>query len=225
MDVLSRFLDKHHVSARSTTLIADRSNGRIIAFPNGQKGVRVENKKLTVATLTDIDDPDVREAYHRHADSDTDNFVFRSPANGDDLIAAFANFPDGFGQPWQVITLTPIDDFVGTLKATNRLIMVVIIILIAIELFFIYIASSRLSRPVENVSRQLQAIESLQFDVPASRPSNIREIAGLEHAAALLRNSLKSFSSFVPLDIVRQLIKSGIPLTLGVEPRYLIPPP
>jgi class 3 adenylate cyclase len=32
---------------------------------------------------------------------------------------------------------------------------------------------------------------------------------------------LKSFSSFVPLDVVRQLIKSGIPLTLGVEPRFL----
>jgi arylsulfatase A-like enzyme/class 3 adenylate cyclase len=66
-----------------------------------------------------------------------------------------------------------------------------------------------------------EAIESLQFEVPASRPSNIREIARLEHAASLLRNSLKSFSSFVPLDIVRQLIKSGIPLTLGVEPRFL----
>jgi class 3 adenylate cyclase len=57
--------------------------------------------------------------------------------------------------------------------------------------------------------------------VPTSRPSNIREIARLESAAALLRNSLKSFSSFVPLDIVRQLIKSGIPLSLGVEPRFL----
>jgi hypothetical protein len=90
-----------------------------------------------------------------------------------------------------------------------------------IELFFIFFASRRLSQPVENVSEQLQAIESLQFDVPASRPSNIREIARLESAAALLRSSLKSFSSFVPLDIVRQLIKSGIPLTLGVEPRFL----
>src|SRR6202035_2628117 len=98
---------------------------------------------------------------------------------------------------------------------------VVIIILTAIELFFIYVASSRLSQPVENVSEQLQAIESLQFDVPASRPSNIREIARLEHAASLLRNSLKSFSSFVPLDVVRQLVKSGIPLALGVEPRFL----
>jgi class 3 adenylate cyclase/ABC-type nitrate/sulfonate/bicarbonate transport system substrate-binding protein len=221
MDVLSRFLDKHRASAHSTTLIADRNNGKIIAFPNEKKGVRVENGKIKIATLADIDDPDVREASRQHAGADTDSLVFRSPANGEDLIAAFANFPDGFGQPWQVITLTPIDDFVGTLKATNRLIMVVIVILTMIELFFIYFASTRLSRPVENVSQQLQAIESLQFDVPASRPSKIREIARLESAASLLRTSLKSFSSFVPLDVVRQLIKSGIPLTLGVEPRFL----
>ncbi|SHM66352.1 ABC transporter substrate-binding protein [Bradyrhizobium lablabi] len=221
IDVLSRFLDKHRASAHSTTLIADRNDGKIIAFPNMQKGVRVENDKLRIATLADIDDPDVREASRQHARTDADSFAFRSPANGEDVIAAFANFPDGFGQPWQVITLTPIDDFVGTLKATNRLIMVVIIILTMIELFFIYFASRRLSRPVENVSQQLQAIEGLQFDVPTSQPSNIREIAKLEHAASLLRNSLKSFSSFVPLDIVRQLIKSGIPLTLGVEPRFL----
>jgi class 3 adenylate cyclase len=52
-------------------------------------------------------------------------------------------------------------------------------------------------------------------------PSNIREIAKLESAASLLRTSLQSFSSFVPLDVVRQLIKSGIPLALGVEPRQL----
>jgi class 3 adenylate cyclase len=221
MDVLSRFLDKHRTSAHSTTLIADRSNGKIIAFPDKQKGVRIENGVLKIATLADIDDLDVREAYRQHALLDTDRFIFRSPATGTQSIAALANFPDGFGQPWQVITLTPIDDFVGTLKATNRLMMMIIIVLTAIELFFIYFAASRLSRPVENVSRQLQAIESLQFDVPASRPSNIREIARLESAASLLRTSLKSFSSFVPLDVVRQLIKSGIPLTLGVEPRLL----
>src|ERR1700730_6821707 len=221
MDVLSRFLDKHRISARSTTLIADRNNGKIIAFPNKQKGVRIENEKLKIATLADIDDPDVRGAYRQHARADTDSFVFKSSTTGEDLIAAFANFPDGFGQPWQVITLTPIDDFVGTLKATNRLMMIVIIILTMVELFFIYFASSRLSRPVENVSQQLQAIESLQFDLPTSRPSKIREIARLESAASLLRTSLKSFSSFVPLDVVRQLIKSGIPLTLGVEPRFL----
>src|SRR6201746_2210581 len=221
MDVVSRFLDKRRASAHSTTLIADRNNGKIIAFPDKQKSVRIENGVLKIATLNDIDDLDVRAAHRQHKLGGSNSFVFQSPANGEDVIAAFANFPAGFGQPWQVITLTPIDDFVGTLKSTNRLMMVVIIILTVVELFFIYFASRRLSRPVENVSRQLQAIEGLNFDTPARPPSNIQEIARLESAAALLRTSLKSFSSFVPLDVVRQLIKSGIPLTLGVEPRFL----
>ncbi|HEX7564954.1 MAG TPA: ABC transporter substrate-binding protein [Bradyrhizobium sp.] len=221
VDVLSRFLDKHRTSTHSTTLIADSNSGKIIAFPEKQKGVRIENGILKIATITDIDDLNVREAYRQHSRIGTESFVFRSPVNGEDLIAAFAKFPGGFGQPWQVITLTPIDDFIGTLKATNRLMMLVIIILTMVELFFIYFASSRLSRPVENVSRQLQAIESLDFEALARPPSKIQEIAKLESAASLLRTSLKSFSSFVPLDVVRQLIKSGIPLTLGVEPRFL----
>jgi ABC-type nitrate/sulfonate/bicarbonate transport system substrate-binding protein len=206
VDALSRFLDKHRTSAGSTTFVADRNTGKIIAFPDKQKGVRIENGAIKIATLTDIDDPEVREASRQHARAGADSFVFQSPTNGEDLIAAFANFPGGFGQPWQVITVTPLDDFVGTLKRTNRLMMVVIIGLTMIELFFIYFASSRLSRPVENVSRQLQAIESLNFDTPARRPSNIQEIAKLESAASLLRTSLKSFSSFVPLDVVRQLV-------------------
>jgi class 3 adenylate cyclase/ABC-type nitrate/sulfonate/bicarbonate transport system substrate-binding protein len=221
VDVLSRFLDKHRASARSTTFVADRNNGKIIAFPDKQKGVRIESGVLKIATLTDIDDPDVREANRQRVRTGADRLMFQSPTNGEDLIAAFANFPSGFGQPWQVITITPIDDFVGTLKKTNRLMMLVIIGLTMVELFFIFYASRRLSRPVENVSRQLQAIESLDFDAPARPASNIQEIASLESAASLLRTSLKSFSSFVPLDVVRQLIKSGIPLTLGVESRFL----
>ena len=221
IDVLSRFLDKHRASAHSTTLIADRDSGKIIAFPDKQKGVRVENGLIKIATVADIEDPNVREAHRQHALARTDSFTFRSPVNGEEFIAAFANFPGGFGQPWQVITLAPIDDFIGTLKATNRLMMLVIIILTAIELFFIYFASRQLSRPVEDVSRQLQAIKNLNFETHEAPPSHIKEIARLESAASLLRTSLKSFSSFVPLDVVRQLIKSGIPLTLGVEPRFL----
>ena len=75
MEVLSRFLDEYRGSARSTTLIADRNNGKIIVFPNKQKGVRVENGKLKIATLANIDDPNVREATRQHADVNTDSLV------------------------------------------------------------------------------------------------------------------------------------------------------
>ena len=66
LDVLSRFLDKQRASAGSTTFVADRNNGKIIAFPDKQKGVRIEKGALEIATLADIDDPVVREAHQQH---------------------------------------------------------------------------------------------------------------------------------------------------------------
>jgi hypothetical protein len=70
--------------------------------------------------------------------------------------------------------------------------------LAASELLLIYILSRRLSRPIESTSRDLKSVETLSFDQPISRPSNMREIAQFQSAAALLRNSLRSFCSFAP---------------------------
>jgi adenylate cyclase len=81
--------------------------------------------------------------------------------------------------------------------------------------------SRRLSHPIETISQDLKAVENLSFESPPGRPSNVREIAQLQAATTLLRNSLKSFASFAPVDVIRGLIKSGIPLTLGVEKRCL----
>jgi class 3 adenylate cyclase/ABC-type nitrate/sulfonate/bicarbonate transport system substrate-binding protein len=220
-DILSRYLGNHRASARSTTIIADPTNGEVIAYPDQEKSVRTTDGRLEVAKLDNIADDNVREAYQQHTQANQDDFLFRSPLTGEEMSAAFTRFPDSFGQPWEVIILTPTNDFVGSLKATNQQVVVVIIVLITIEFFLIYFLSARLSRPIESVSQQLKPVESLSFDSPQQRRSKIREIAQLESAVSLLRNSLQSFCSFVPLDVVRQLIKSGTPLTLGVEPRFL----
>jgi adenylate cyclase len=137
------------------------------------------------------------------------------------LSASFTPVPESFGQPWEVLNLTPTADFVGALEATNRQMVAIIVVLAVLELLLMYFVSARLARPIEAVSQELNAVENLSFVSPPARKSRIGEIAQLQSAAALLRNSLQSFSSFVPLDVVRQLIRSGIPLALGVEPRFL----
>jgi adenylate cyclase len=71
------------------------------------------------------------------------------------------------------------------------------------------------------ISGNLKSIESLSFDQQTDRPSTIREIAQLQSAASLLRNSLQSFLAFAPVEVVKNIIKSGIPLTLGAETRPL----
>jgi len=208
MDVLSRFLANHRASAHSTSLIADQSNGRIIASAVREQSVQPIDGKLTIATLDNVGDPNVRAAARIRRETGRGHFLFNSPMNGDEVSASFVKFPDSFGKPWQTIILTPTNDFIGDLKIANRKSVLVIIGLTAVELLLIYALSRRLSRPIEDISHELESVESLAFEASPIRASNIKEIAHLQSAAALLRNSLRSFSSFVPLDIVRELIKS-----------------
>jgi len=221
LDVLSRFLADHRASRNSMTIIADPMDWKIIAASDREKSVRSNAGVLQIAKLDDVADPAVREAYRQHSQTNQDTFFFRAPSIGEQLSASFATFPVSFGRPWEVIVLTPTSDFVGILAATNRQMVLVIGLLTAIELCLTSFLAKWLSRPIENVSQQLQSIENLSFEAPPVRWSRIREIAQLQSAASLLRTSLRSFASFVPLDVVRQLIKSGAPLTLGVELRFL----
>ena len=137
------------------------------------------------------------------------------------MSASFTKVPESFLKSWIVVNVTPTNDFVGALEATNRQMVVIIVALTALELILMYFVSARLARPIELVSRELKSVENLSFDGVSARRSGIGEIAQLQSAAALLRNSLQSFSSFVPLDVVRELIRSGTPLALGVEPKFL----
>jgi hypothetical protein len=99
--------------------------------------------------------------------------------------------------------------------------IVLIAALTGIELLLIYFFSRRLSRPIESVSRELRSVEDLTFSHAAAPSSKIKEIKDLQTALSLFETSLRSFSSFVPLGVVRELIKTGIPLTLGAESRFM----
>jgi class 3 adenylate cyclase/ABC-type nitrate/sulfonate/bicarbonate transport system substrate-binding protein len=221
LDVMSRFLATHRASRHSTTIVADPADGTVVASPDKQKGVQIIDGKLDIARLQNIDDEDVREAYRLHTQMNQDEFLFPSPHDGRELSASFARFPESFGRPWEAVILTPTDDFIGQMKATNQKIVVLIITLSAVELLLIYLLSRRLAQPIESISRDLKSVEELSFAQTPHRSSKVREIAQLQAAAALLRNSLQSFSAFAPVDVVKGLIKSGIPLALGVEKRSL----
>jgi len=221
LDVLSRFLTSHRASPHSTTIIANPTKGTIIAYPDLKKIVRSENDRLELATLATIADDNVREAHRVQSETNSDDFFFTSPQNGAEISASFTRFPGSFGQPWEIITLTPTDDFVGTLKRTNRQMIILIGALTGLELLLTYAFSRRLSRPIEGVSKELRLVEDLTFSHALRASSKIKEIKELQTAVSLFETSLRSFSSFVPLDVVRQLIKSGAPLTLGVEQRFM----
>jgi class 3 adenylate cyclase len=218
--LLSKFLELHKVSPHSATLIVDKS-GQIIADSIPDLGVHQSDGKLVFATIADLADPAVVKAAEVQAATKSDHVRFTLPSTGMEYIALFSAFPADFRKSWEVLIVVPLDDFIGDLKATNRDLALLILSLIAVEAALIFIVAKRISRPIKAVARDVQTIQSLQFGVRDPPRSNIREIFQLENAVELMSNSLRSFSAFVPVGIVRQLIDSGSPLTLSGESRFL----
>src|SRR6185503_4881732 len=137
LDKLSQFLRSHQVSPNSLTLIVDEVD-RIIAHPIPEKSVRKVGDKLALRTLTESDDAGIRAALQARGDGVRGTFRFVEPASGEEMIASMVPFPASFQRPWRVVTVTPMDDFVGPLNATNRIIVFLICFLIGFELVFIH---------------------------------------------------------------------------------------
>jgi adenylate cyclase len=217
---LSDLLAKRKASANSITVIADEQ-GKLIAHPEPGRAVRKVDGKLQVNDLEKVGDPQIVEAVRRHASANADRFTFELELDGTEYVALFSEVPAGPAKKWQVLVVTPTDDFVGQLKRTNRKLIWVMLVLVVVESALIYVMARQISRPIETVSDAIQRIRSLSFGDGAPVGSRIREIAQLQRATTLLDNALRSFSLFAPVGIVRDLIDSGRPLAPGMEQRFM----
>jgi class 3 adenylate cyclase len=219
-DILARHLATQKTSSNSTAFIIDHF-GKIIAHPDPAAGIRSVEGKLVLATVSDLADQATAMAGQARIATGADRVTFTVPATGVDYIAVFSRFPPSFPKPWEVAIVVPLDDFVGGLKQTNRNLVLLIIASIVVEVLLIIIAARRIAKPIELVSQEMHELQSLQFSRGHPPRSMIGEIFQLQQAVNLMSNSLRSFSAFVPVGIVRELVNSGRPLTLSGESRFL----
>jgi class 3 adenylate cyclase len=220
LNEMSKFLDAHKASPNSVTLVVD-DRDNIISYPVMAKGVRHSGSKVELANVSELDVPQVVKAVQLHKTSGVDRFNFELAPDGKEYVALFSRIAGKFFKKWEVIVVTPIDDFVGALKQTNRKLIWLMAALVLLESAMIYIMARKISRPIEIVSGAIERSRSLSFGHKHFRESRIREIDQLQKATVLLDNALRSFSVFVPVGLVRGLIESGKPLAPSVESRFM----
>ena len=88
-------------------------------------------------------------------------------------------------------------------------------ILIGIDL------SRRISRPVTAITKDLARVASFDISRDPSPTSFVREINELGISVDRMKAGLRSFSHYVPTDLVRKLLAQGIDAELGGELRTL----
>ena len=220
LDVVSRYLSEHRFSAHSVTMLLD-GQGKILAHPDRLQSMRRQGDAVVFTNLDAFPDASIAQAAAERRERGLDHLIYRSRDNGAEYLATFSRFPDTFGQKWEVLTVTPTEDFQGNLKATHRRLQLLMTLMAALELLLIYLISGRLAEPINGLSREMQNLSALSFGTREKRNSPIREVAQLQKSVTLLHNSLKSFAAFVPIGVVRELVLSGKPLTRSVQPKEL----
>lgn len=217
---LSQFLIDHRVTENSIMMIADQS-GKLVAHPeyatkNSQDSIKKEAK-----TLSALNDDRVTVALAERERLKSDRFVFTVGKDKVEYIGVFSPFPKDFNKPWQLITITPTEDFVGHINATNRWLLTFGIIALIVQILLIYPMSRSISRPLEHLVVEVTNIRRFKFNGHINTKSYVSEVKFLFEAIDLLEKTIASFTLYVPKGLVQQLLGSGLGAKLGVENRCL----
>jgi adenylate cyclase len=145
----------------------------------------------------------------------------RFTSDGKEYLASFHGFPERYGKPWTVGTLVPVNDFIGGLKKTLAQVALVSLVLLLSAVVIIIVAARRILRPLALISQDMNRIQNLEIDESVKHASFFYEIDTIGNALASMKHGLKSFSKFVPVTLVKQLIASGTGAELGGEKRRL----
>jgi adenylate cyclase len=220
LKAFSRFLSDNRTTPNSISILTD-GTGNIVAHSQFELGISKKGDEQVQNRVDKLQDARVLTALGERLRTSKDSFKFHAGPDDTEYLALFTAFPQDFNKPWETLTITPTDDFVGEIRRTNRALLVFSVVAFLLQIVLIYMISRMIARPIEQLAREVMNIREFRFDKMSKISSSISEISYLSDAIALLERALQSFASYVPTLLVKQLLESGHGTKLGVESRFL----
>ena len=194
-------------------------NGRVVLVSDD--GLVLAHPKAPVVRGTELvrldtlDDPAVKAL--RAAGAGATQFEL----GGETYLARTQSIEMPGGPAWQVLAYAPEADFTSGLR--GRVITSLLISLVAV-LFAVAIAwvlARRVARPLIGLSKEMEQVGQLHLDDTTDHASAFKEIDMMNTALVKMKGGLRSFARYVPRDLVRTLVASGLDAELTGELRTL----
>ena len=123
---------------------------------------------------------------------------------------------------WQLAIIVPEAEFLAEIDRTIRMLAVGLgLFLLAAGWLAARGARRFLADPVARVAQDVRAVERFELEGIAHRPSRLVEIDQLSSAIARMAAGLADFAKFIPTELVRRLLESGVRAEPGGERREL----
>lgn len=204
--------------------------GEVVAHPalhlaqiTGQKS------SAKVVAIADIADPllrafdDARKSATRMSGkAATDRFVIRS--GGQEFFAGYRTVQidqaDG-GMKWIVGAYAPESDFMEVLARNRRVAFVIAVVALGFGVLIALLLARRIAAPLGQLASEMEEIGNFQFSERPTMPTLFREIAMMDQSLLRMKGGLRSFSHYVPTDLVRAVLASGQDARLGGHSRQV----
>jgi adenylate cyclase len=145
---------------------------------------------------------------------------FTDPA-GRAYVAAFHRIETAGPANIRLAVVAPLDEFYSQIISERRTLFVLALGFVIATLPLAFWLGSLMARSMRELARQTDEIQRFQIaDRPRLR-SMIDEIDELGRSVFTMRTVVRNFASFIPRQIVRQLIESGASLELGGSRREI----
>lgn len=219
---ISNFFQSNKISKNSQTFVVDAS-GKIIIGTDFEKMFYEKDGAVASRSLLDYADPAVNIAAAERSRAANKPFEFVSGEQSRKYLAQFSPVPNKLNQQWEILSVAPLEDFLEEMEAANHSLLVfgagLAIILLII---FYYVVKVLISKPVEGLVFELQQLLEFNNSSGVHRlQTRIEELGILADAINRLKVTLNAFVAYVPRDLVGGLLKSGRPIEIGGESRYM----
>ncbi len=121
----------------------------------------------------------------------------------------------GRGQRLWIIVAVPEDDFFGDLKKRRNATAAIAFIALIIAFFMANFLARRYSKPINELVHESEKMQKLNVDKGKPIESKIKEVNQLADAQEKMRVALKSFSTYIPTEVVKELINQGEAAKIG----------
>jgi adenylate cyclase len=212
---ISRFTTALAVSEHGKALVLTE-DGDVVGLPRDPRFESPEDLRAHVLTpITALGMPEIDagvRAWNERGIGPGSVFAYES---GDQTWwAGVRPFPLG-DRAFRIAVVVPERDFLAEITRQRNIVAVITAGALVVAFFLAMGLARRYSRPLAALAEQAERIQ--QLDIAASDPieSRLREVSQLADSQERMRTALDSFSRYVPVDVVRELMKRDEAAQIG----------
>jgi adenylate cyclase len=213
LETLSAFVATLHPSPNARVFIYTDS-GIILAHPSALAAARSgKGAEDALVTRDNIPDDVVRQ-YFRSAGAGSFDY------QGARYLSATRSF-NHEGLKWNVGAVAPESDFMGDVSKATRFSLITTVIAVIFAMLLAATMANRVAAPLVHLASEMDKVGRFELADAAAPPTIFKEIALMNRALAAMKLGLASFGVYVPRDLVRAVLASGVRAELGGKTKPL----